>query len=171
MTVAIGFSTTKSITSRFIRWITRSRFSHSYVRYTNGNLKAEMVIDADPRGIIEKPLERVYGENSSWVELVPPTREKKRLLKRNLQFLAPTLGTEFDYLSFFGRAVVIIGDFFRKKWKNPLSNKRKDICVENCLRLAVGAEPSLWRLDWESETPESLYEKLVDLGWVEIPKQ
>lgn len=156
--IAICFSYSNAPLSRFIRWITKSKYSHTYVRYYHPLFECDLILEAELHGITEKVYEKVPDS----VELLPPEGVD---LTPGLEILGETLGRAYDFGSLVGRLWVYAWRWLGRKVRNPLRNPRRDVCVENVLRMVAMVEPRFGGFDPEVETPQSLYQRLVDLGW------
>lgn len=164
----VGFSTReKNVLSRMIRWFTKSSYSHCWVRYWHPIYKMDLVIEAGTFGIVELPYEHVIRENQPNIELVPPAAVD---IAVGMPALGTTLGAKYDYPSLVGRIAVIVARWFGKKIKNPLGSPKQDCCVENVIRCLAQADPRLAVLDPEVESPESLYDRLIEMGWTQLPR-
>lgn len=166
--ISIGFSTRKTnILSRLIRYFTKARFSHTWVRYWHPIFKCDVVIDADIRGIVEVHYEDYIKTIDDVVELIPPPGLD---LTPSMTVMADVIGDDFDVPSMVGRLWVYLFRWLGKKVKNPLRNPKKDCCVENVLRLLVPADAVPKDIDPEVEDPQSVYNLLLARGWTTRPQ-
>lgn len=168
----VGFSTqTKNLLSRLIRWFSKSQFSHAWVRYYHPLYEKDIVVDADAVGIIEKPYHLYVPNLDNVVELVPPEGFNAQ---EGIKALADTLGTQYDYASIIGRLWYYLTKKLSRQFKwmklkvfNPFANHKLDVCVENQLRF-LQAGGVLKDVNPEIESPQSVYDRLIALGWKKL---
>jgi hypothetical protein len=122
----------------------------------------DVIVEADLKGIREVPYNRVVRKWRDVVELSPPNYVN---LEYGMEKIGPTLGSEYDLRSLFGRALVYIGRWFSFKIRNPLRNSRQDTCVDNVYRLLTAVDDRFHDIDIESESPQTLYDRLLESGW------
>lgn len=167
--ITAGFSTkNKNMLSRVIRWFTKSRWSHCWIKYDHPIYNIPIVVEADLTGIVEKPYNLYKNEINDIMELVPPEGVDLNL---GMPALGMSLNEGYDYLSLVGRIWVLFMRKFGKSVKNPFGDKGRDCCVENQLRLLQAAGALSQDIDTEVETPQSVYEKLIAAGWLEIVQE
>lgn len=160
--IRVGFSTRRrNPISCLIRWLTGSRFSHTWFVYHHPLYRCDVVVEADAHGIIELSYARFKQLNDDVVELCPPATVD---LTGAMVAMGPALGTPYDYGSLLGRLWVHLWRWLGRKVRNPLRDTQEDCCVENVYRL-LQAGGLLREVDPEEESPQSLHDRLVALGW------
>jgi hypothetical protein len=153
----IGFSSTDMIFSRIIKWVTRSKASHSYVLIL---VEGELVVIHSNQ----------HGVNCDYYERFKRTKqivaEYQLLISEDKEQLAAAtalklLDKPYDFLSVFGFAWVLINRFFGRKVKNPFPNRSAYQCSEFVLEVlkSAGLE-GIENLDRELVSPEDLIEFL-----------
>jgi len=125
-------------------------------------MQGDVVVDADFRGIIEVSYLEYVRQIDDVVELVPPNNLD---LSRGMPALLETLGDAFDVGSMIGRPWVYFWRWMGKKVRNPLGNPLIDCCVENVCRFLIAAGALEHSVDAEQEDPQSLYDRLIAMGW------
>lgn len=163
--VKIGFSTSNWWVSRLIRKYTKSEFSHCWIRYQHPYFKNGQVITAEFLGLTEFSIDTARRKWTNIVELTPPDGVD---LTESLEVIGPTLGMGYDYGSLVGRAIKTMVAWVGFKIKNPLRNMKKDVCVDNVYRIIQAGTDNLDSVDPEEETPQSLYDRLISLGWIAV---
>lgn len=164
--IGIGFSTRKkNILSRLIRWFSHAEYSHTWPIYDHPLFQERIVVDADIREIREVGVVEYLKEVDVHVVLVPPAGID---LSTGMPTLAHELARPYGVLNLLGHGIVL---FFRRlgaKIKNPFKNSQKPACVEVSYAL-VQAAGVLKDVDPEEETPQTLHDRLVSLGWTPLP--
>ena len=97
--ITIGFSTTRLLSSRIIRWITQSSCSHAFIAFDDRSLEMRMVMQAEPWGYELRPWDRWIRDNTLVAEFRPVAL---RTLSKNcqLQLSLSLLNTVVDRLAF-----------------------------------------------------------------------
>jgi hypothetical protein len=156
MKVWVGFSTTNLWISRLIRFFTRSKASHAWLSYESNELNSIIVLEAHytfralpyaffkRQNTIVKEVEITKGDTSTMVAAC-----------------AKFLGTDYDYTGIVGGLIVSLGNWLKKKWKNPWGNPKVQTCSEAVVRaLVAGGYPEADKFDPESVSPQDLIEFL-----------
>jgi len=126
MAIKIGFSTSGSFVSRAIRWFTRSTVSHAWLLVEDGFFGVSVVMEATNGGFRLVPFEHYVNEHTRLVRLVTP----KTSLEEGVKKAALWLGEHYDYGGLFGMAVVVVGRWLRRRWRNPWESSRAMFCSE-----------------------------------------
>lgn len=159
--ITIGFSTTRLLSSRIIRWATGSSCSHAFIAFDDSSLKMRMVMQAESWGFELRPWDRWIRHNT----LVAEFRPIGPPLEGALQQLSRRLGTKFDY-----RSALIIGlkslvqSWSRNRYTLNLNQSPwKLTCSEAVVRLLkLGGYPSMKRRDPETTSPGALLKIIMD---------
>jgi hypothetical protein len=161
MNTRIGFSTViGNPVSWLIRKMTKSECSHVWFLYHDVDFQADMVMDAHETGFRIIPYEKFKKKNKI-IAVIEPRQDMSEGLKRvALEYL----GTMYDYPGLFGMIPVKIGQFFKRKWKNPFKSKHMVECAESVIRAmhlspACPAEVSKW--DPEETDPDTVKRFLI----------
>jgi hypothetical protein len=148
----IGLSTSNKITSRLIRWLTRSKVSHAYVRFEIAG--EPLVIHATQDGI-NCDYYNHFIRHSIVVEeydlLVD--REKEKMA---LAYAVKQLDHPYDFLSIAGFVWVLINKTFGRKIKNPFRNRAAYNCSEFANHVLSRAGLDTSGLDIETTSPEDI---------------
>ena len=153
----VGFSTTKGVLSRIIRWFTKSRASHAWLLYHDSDWDLDMVMEATEGGFKLTAFERFLSEN-----VIVKVFDPKYPIDSGVKKLASKLGEGYDYLGLFGMLIHIIGGWLKKTWKNPWASSDKMFCSEavaEALKLAEYPGFLLNPSDTEPEDLLSFFEK------------
>lgn len=160
--IGIGFSTQKkNFLSKLIRWATSAEFSHTWPVYDHPLYGTRIIVDADVKGIFEVRADQYLAKVDDPVILVPPEGVK---LEDGMAELSEDLARPYGVLNLIGHGIVL---FLRKigaRIKNPFRNSKKPACIETSYALLQGAG-ILMDVDPEEETPQSLHDRLIALGW------
>lgn len=164
--VTVGFNKNyPNIVSRMIRDVTKSPYSHCWFRYYHPYYEKDIVVEAGFFGVVERVYDTYVVEHSkhgaSVIELVPPAGTD---LMPGLKSVGEVVGSPYDYASLVGRLWVYLMSWLGRKVKNPWGNPREDVCVENAIRMLRG-NGMLKNVDQEVESPQSLYNRLLEAGW------
>jgi hypothetical protein len=152
--VQIGFSTTPKILSRFIRWVTKSRVSHSFIIFDW--LGKRWVLESGFSGVVIVPWEKFQRDNIIVKVIAPGFVYNMDLLPAMEE-----LGEKYDYGGLFGTAWVLIGRWLKMKWKNPFNDSKAMFCSELVTKILQKAgHPAVQGLDPATTTPEDLLELL-----------
>ncbi len=159
--ITIGFSTTRLLSSRIIRWATGSSCSHAFIAFDDSSLKMRMVMQAESWGFELRPWDRWIRHNT----LVAEFRPVGPPLEGALQQLSKWLGTKFDYRSAFiiGLKSLVLSWSRNRFTLNLNQSPWKLTCSEAVLRLLkLGAYPSMKRRDPETTSPGALLKILME---------
>lgn len=125
--VSICFSTTNSLPSKVIRWLTKANISHSYLKVYDQTFGTNLVLHADFDGIQIDLFDKFSINNFTVVEYEIDDPRLDEAIKKNLWYL----GKSYDYKKLFNFAwAVIFKRWFIRKIKDPISNPRSLICVD-----------------------------------------
>jgi hypothetical protein len=153
--ILVGFSTTNKFMSRVIRWITRGKASHSWVRYWDATLQQYMVLQAELRGYETIPWRRWLTKNLLVAAYAP--REGLDLLE-GVRFISQYLGVDYDL-----RSAIWTGlkRWFKKRLRRPASSPSTLMCSEAvCRMLQNGQVSCVADLNPELVSPKELMERL-----------
>lgn len=155
--VRVGFSTTTSLTSRLIRFFTRSKVSHTWVSFRDETLDKTIVMHATRIGYNVETWKQFTSHN----ELVAMYACDYDL-KPGLQFVADWLGTRYDFEGILGFLWVLFLRWFNIKRKNPFRDTKRLFCSEAVVMILKSSEaiqiPRVRKLDRETTDPEDLLE-------------
>lgn len=123
----VGFSTPSSFNpvSALIRWITKSQVSHAWLLYRDTDFELDMVMESHELGFRLIPYEKFKLHNRV-VQVLDPDVDPTPGLK----LLAHSLGDVYDYGGLLGMSVVLLGRWFKRKWRNPLQSPKHMFCSE-----------------------------------------
>lgn len=149
----VGFSTsTTNILSRVIRWFTKSRVSHAFLVYYDQDWSRDMVLEATLGGFKVVPFDK-FRQSTTVVAVFEPKHSVEAGLKEAVEWL----GTDYDYTGLFGMIFVVMGRWFRLKWRNPWASSKAMFCSEAVARVLRGAGyPNTETMVIEETTPEDL---------------
>lgn len=160
--IGIGFSTQKkNWLSKLIRWATKSDFSHTWPVYDHPLYGTRIVVDADLKGIFEVRADVYLAKVDDEVILVPPEGVN---LEEGMAELSEDLARPYGVLNLIGHGIVLLLRKIGARIKNPFRNSKKPACIETSYALLQGAGV-LMEVDPEEETPQSLHDRLIALGW------
>lgn len=151
--IKVGFSTCKrNVLSRIIRWFTRSQASHAWLLVEGSFLGMDMVMEATEGGFRLTSYE-TFRKGHDIVKIVEPSFP----LDEGARKAAAWLGESYDYLGLVGSAVVILGRWLRRKWRNPLDAPRSMFCSEAVVFvLQADGYPGADKLDPSATSPQDL---------------
>lgn len=145
------FLTSRSWVSAVIRWVTGSEASHVAIGMDLHGVP--ILMHADVGGAQVSLRSKVLQGHSVVAEYdcltIPAT---------HIVGSVACLGERYDYVGFFGYAVVIAARHLGRRVKNPLASPRAMVCSEFVLSLDTRGEyvPPWSVLDPERTTPEDL---------------
>lgn len=154
--VWIGFSTTNRWFSRLIRWVTRGRSSHSWVRFWDESLEQYMVMQAELHGYETIPWNRWLTKNKliAAYEPIEPLD-----LMPGVRFIGQYLGVDYDVR---GALWTGLKRWLGKKFRHPASSPGKLMCSEAVCRLLQHSEVlCMADLDPEVVSPQELETRLM----------
>lgn len=158
--ITIGFSTTRQASSRFIRWITASACSHSFIAFDDSVLGQRMVMQAQSWGFELRPWNRWLRENILVAEFAPVAGP----LDGALASLAERLGTKFNYRSaiFIGIKSLLSSWHKNRFTLNINRSPWKLTCSESVVRfLQYGSYQTTAFLDPETTSPGLLLREVM----------
>jgi len=148
--VWIGFSTTNKLLSRIIRWCTRGKSSHAWMRYWDATLEQHMVIQAEIEGYETIPWKRWKKQNI----LIAVYESKELDLMPGVRHMASFLGVAYDFKSALWTG---LKRWLGKKFKRPFHSPKKLMCSEAvCLALQYDKVPCVEKFNPELVSPQEL---------------
>lgn len=135
MKIRIGFSTTDAWFSKIIRFCTKAKVSHTYIRFYDETIGANMVVH------VEKTMLMVLGEefdklNTPKVEYIidggDALQESMRENLRNLE-------KKFNWFDWVGWLPFLSG-WMKRKVRSPKRTFNRMICVDYILRVLSDAK-------------------------------
>lgn len=151
MTTHIGFSTPKMFNpvSWLVRKLTVSKCSHAWFLYYDKDFELDMVMEAHELGFRLLPFE-VFKKHNIIVKVVTP----KHSIDEGLKMVGRKfLGSHYDYAGLLGMLWVVMGQFLKRKWKNPFRSSMNVFCSEAVVR-AMLMSPGYANLDLDPEQEE-----------------
>ncbi len=162
MTTRVGFSTPKSFNpvSWLVRQFTKSQCSHAWFLYTDKDFDMEMVMEAHELGFRLVPFEHFIKKNRVVAVFTP-----QHSIDEGLKHVATRyLGTMYDYTGLIGMVVVKVGQWLKKKWKNPFRGANNVFCSEAVVISMRWSEGyAQWDQDPDSEDPQALMDYFVEV--------
>lgn len=163
MKCSIGFSTSNNPISRFIRWVTKSQVSHTWLLVDF--LDMPVVLEAGIRGFYPTPASVFWKKNK-----VVCVSTVDFPLDDGLHAIGKWLGTKYDVAGLIGGMAVVAGRWLKRKWNNPVEGASALFCSEVVVRMLQAAEfPGADTLDPDDTTPEDLLDflrvKKAELYW------
>ena len=160
--VRVGFSTrTKNIFSRLIRWLTGSKTSHTWLLFEDSFFCLPMVMEATETGFRLIPYDNFKAEGNDIVAVIEPPYP----LDEGVQQAARWLGERYDFTGLLGSVIVLLGRWFKRKWKNPLAASKAMFCSEAVVWVMRAAKyPGSEAFDPEATTPQDLLDFFVGAG-------
>lgn len=149
----VGLSTTGSVVSGIIRWLTRSKASHSFMRFEVAG--EDVVIHSTSNGVNLDYYPKFKKKNKIIAEFkIKSTKAKEQAA---IRYALQNLDRPYDYLAIAGFLWVLIAKTFGKKVKNPFPNRSAYFCSELTIKalVAAGVEGAD-KLDPELTSPEDL---------------
>jgi hypothetical protein len=157
--VFVGFSTPRlwNPLSALIRWMTRSRVSHTFLLVEDPLFRVRLVLEAHSTGFRLVSFTRFVKANRV-VALVEPSHP----VERGLPSAGEWLGEEFDVLGLFGIFLTLVVRYFRQRpWRNPFPTPSALFCSEAVVKtLKAAGYPGAGSLEDETTTPAELLEFL-----------
>ncbi len=124
--VRVGFSTSRNNPiSWVIRKVTGSRTSHAWLLLEVQPFGQEMVLEASEFGVRLIPLDAFQRANAIVACFSPA-----HTLDQAMPEAGRWLGAAYDFGGLFGMAVVMLGRWLRRKWRNPWHSSRSLFCSE-----------------------------------------
>ena len=150
--VSIGFSRSRNIGSKIIRFFTRSNISHAFLILRDSFLGIDMVLEAVPGGFQLITL-AAFDKNHEIVHIIPLENLKESAVKKATQWL----GRRYDYFGVFGTLFVLVGRWLRLRWSNPFNTKAIFCSEALVIMLQASNYPGSDALEPSSVTPADLY--------------
>jgi hypothetical protein len=119
--------------SKLIRWVTRGKSSHAWLRYYDETLQMHMVIQAELEGYETIPWKRWLKKN----KLIAAYEPTEVNLTGGLRHIAQYLGADYDL-----RSALWVGlkRWFGKKFRRALHSPTKLMCSEAVARALQHAQ-------------------------------
>ena len=155
MNTRIGFSTPKHFNpvSWLVRKVTSSAASHCFFIYFDVDWQADMVLEAHEFGFRLMSLSRFEKRNEVVATFNTTIDIGEGLKHVALEFR----GTSGDEGGLLGAAVVMLGRWLKRKWRNPLNSSQSVFCSEAVtLALQKSGYPGADGLVPHSTTPQDL---------------
>jgi hypothetical protein len=163
MHTRIGFSRAKGIpgvVSRVIMALTGAKASHAWLLYYSAELQMDVVLDAHETGFRAVGY-KLFREKNYIVEVYQP----KVNIDAAVPVAATWLGTPYDYKGLFGGIVVKLGQWLKRKWRNPARNVNVVYCSESVIRACAEVPyPGMEVLDPNDADPWELRNLLKSDG-------
>lgn len=153
--INIAFSTTNSWLSRAIRWVTRSKASHSIITFRDETLDKIFVMEANGRGFMLVPWSK-WSKSNTLIARYSIDIEPALQIE-SLRSLAGMLGAEYDYMSL----IALVLRRFTSRMQNPLDSSKKLICSEAVAKFLYGTLHDDMKVfkGYGTWTPEDLLEE------------
>jgi hypothetical protein len=124
--ISIGFSTTKKPVSRLVRWITKSKVSHSFIVFDW--LGEKWILESEWAGVQVIPMSRFMSKSKG--NIIVDIVDLPDATMDDLKLALQDSGVAYDYGGLFGAIFPIIGTWLKMKWKNPWQNTKAMFCSE-----------------------------------------
>ena len=155
----IGFSTTDKIASRLIRWLTRSKVSHTFIRFKIAG--EDVVLHATSHGVNLDYYPKFAKKNKIVEEYMLKLTDSDT--NKVISGALKKLDRPYDYLSIMGFFWVLVAKSFRRRVKNPFPNRSAYFCSELVAKTLGAIEfPGAKDLDYELTSPEDLMEFMAN---------
>jgi len=167
--VCIGFSTQRrNLVSRFIRWVTSSEASHTWLLMHDPLFDMYMVMEAHELGFRLVPFSR-FSRHNDVVAVFEPEQD----LSAGLHAAAHWLGYVYDFAGLLGGLWVMLGRVLtRRRWRNPFRSRKALFCSEAVVRLLkAGRFTGAEKLHPEETTPQDLRDFLRRAGVRQLPDE
>ena len=155
--IRVGFSTTNALTSRLIRFFTRSKVSHAWVSFRDETLDKTLVMHATRIGYNVETWKQFTSHNTL-VAMYGCDYD----LRPGLQEVANWLGTQYDFEGILGFLWVLFMRWFHVKRRNPFRDAAKLFCSEAVLMVLKFSEaikiPGVKEMKRKTTDPEELLE-------------
>ena len=132
----IGFSYGNGLPglfSKLIMFFTHAPCSHVWLLYWDHDFDAEMVMEAHTTWRLV-PFDDFKKKNFIVKIFVPKTS-----IDAGLKLGGRLLGSRYDVEGLVGNLIVIVGEWFNRKWHNPFRSARMVFCSEGVLRVMRAA--------------------------------
>jgi len=124
--INVCFSTTDSLISKIVRWITRSEVSHCMITYRDETFDRVMVLEADWFGFSNVPWS-VWKRKNTLLERHSIIKVDEQKTTISLSKLVDYLGSGYDYKGIISLSL----RRFLKRFKNPFQSSSKLFCSES----------------------------------------
>jgi hypothetical protein len=163
--IRIGFSTSTWWVSRWIRWATRSKVSHTFLLFDGGSILGETVLEAAAVGWRVSTRKHLERGTTRILAVVDPGVDLGPAVQRALD----ELDEPYNFLGIVGMIWVAFGRWCGKKWSNPIRNTSSMFCSEGVSDVMQdGGVPLANGIDPQSESPEALVEFFGDkVQWLD----
>lgn len=151
--ILLGFSTTGVFLSRLIRWATRAKYSHCWVRHGSTVWGGIWITQAD------WPVVRTWPWKSATAKWTVKKLYRPRFdIHPALAAVRQDFEDPYDIAGLFGMALVmIVLKWFKRRIKNPLANPSGVFCSEFVAQILVAAKlPGTEAWDTEAITPKEV---------------
>lgn len=153
--IQVGFSTTHMYLSRIIRFFTKSECSHAF--FVFDLFGKAWVLEAGFFGVTLLALEK-FQKTNTVIALVPIEATES-----DLEAAMEELGDRYDFGGLLGSFFVIVGRWFKKKWKNPWDAPKALFCSEFVVKaLQANGYPGAENLVAADTTPQDLLDFLTE---------
>lgn len=156
----VGFSTAKGVggvLSRLVMLFTGDRYSHVWLLYYDHAFGCDMVMEASTTWRLI-PL-RDFAKHNNIVAIYRPSQS----IDEGLREGGRLLGSRYDVEGLLGNVVVVVGEWLRRRWRNPFRSSRQVFCSEGVLRvLQASGYPGAHRLDVDEVRPGQIEALLQD---------
>lgn len=149
--INICFSTTDSLVSRMIRWLTRSTVSHCYITFQDPTLARVLIMEVDWDGFVLKPWCTQSLNGRTLVARFSLVIDEHKQLEA-IHRLALKLGARYGFF----RLLPLIVRRFISSFRRTIGGEHRLICSESVVMFINEcgidslASPSSW-------TPEDVY--------------
>jgi hypothetical protein len=155
--VKIGFSKSKKLMSKVIRWFTKSQASHTFLIIEGGFFGTDVVLQSTAFKGFQLVSYRDFQSSHNIVKVMSVSAP----LDIGIRKCSPLLGQDYDYLGVVGTLVVLAGRWVKKKWRNPLNDSNAMFCSELVVKiLQASGYPGSEALVPEATTPQDLMDFL-----------
>jgi hypothetical protein len=159
--VRIGFSYAKGLSgllSRTIMMFTKAPCSHAWLVYWDQDFQRDMVMEAHTEWRLI-PFADFAKQNH-----IVAVYEPKQSIDVGLRLGGRLLGSRYDVEGLLGNLVVIVGEWLKRKWRNPIRSRRMVFCSEGVARIMQAADYPGTPKDPNSVRPEHLLALLASDG-------
>lgn len=150
----IGFSTSDKLLSRVIRYFTKSEVSHTFIFAQKAFFGQDMILQATMGGFHAMSYKAFTAQKGvRIIEMV----ELPISIDGGLEIAADWLSYHYDYGGLFGSIFILLGRWFKRKWRNPLDSSKSMYCSEATVRVLQAAGfPGADALDPPAVNPQDL---------------
>lgn len=156
--VWVGFSTHKKHPiSKLIRWLTKSKASHTWLMFYDKVFDTPLVMEATTEGLRLIPYD-IFVTHNEIVDVINPGVD----LTPGLRALTPILGSRYDFSGLLGMTIVLVGRWFKRKWRNPCHSTSTMFCSEFVVRvLQASGDTRTASTEADMTSPQDLYNLLL----------